>query len=174
MMDIWLGMSEAINYNMVLNVCIVLGMGALWYLWWQQYKHRQIIESSLIEAASQLEEATMLLDEALKQIAEIKGHEHAPIERAVVKKEPEDTLNDGVHVQISSQAKAISRKKKLRTSTHHQKKQRVMDASQDTSQSTQTAQILRMQREGEKAENIAMHLDIPLAQVKLMLMLQGA
>ncbi len=175
MMDIGLGMLETIDYNMVLNVCMVLGMGALWYLWWQQYKHRQTIESSLIEAASQLEEASMLLDEALKQIAEIKDHEHAARERLKVKKESEDTLHDdGVHVQISSQAKAISRKKKLRASAHHQKRQRVMDTSQDTSQSTQTAQILRMQREGEKAEDIAMQLDIPLAQVKLMLMLQGA
>ena len=40
--------------------------------------------------------------------------------------------------------------------------------------STQATMILRMQREGESEESIADRLDIPLAQVKLMLKLHAA
>ena len=168
-MDIGL---DLMNYNVVVDILIALAMGALWYLWWQQSKHRQAVEKSLMEAASQLQEATLLLDEALKQITTLKKEEYTQTDKPSIQVEKaNEVVDDGIHVQISPQARDMSRQEEGVATVAQTKGKK---AFTQASQSTQAAQILRMQREGEKAEDIAMRLDIPLAQVKLMLMLQGA
>ena len=48
------------------------------------------------------------------------------------------------------------------------------EKSESAANISQVAQMLRLQREGESPEKIAEKLNMPLAQIKLMLMLQSS
>ncbi|MDQ6957378.1 MAG: hypothetical protein Q9M21_09320 [Mariprofundaceae bacterium] len=157
--------SEA--FSMLLDGLLLLVMAALWWLWWQQARQRKQVEIKLGEAASQLQEATKMLDEALHQIAHLQAYEPGK----EVEQEPE--TDDDVKVSFSAQSLAMSQThKKNKTPKSSGKRSVVNQPIANIPQSSQSAQISRMQREGESAESIAGKMNIPLAQVKLMLMLQ--
>jgi len=169
MLEMW-GISLSSDaLSMLLDGLLLLVMVALWWLWWQQARQRKQVEIKLGEAAAQLQEATKMLDEALHQIAHLQAYESQT--------EPEQVseTTDDVKVAFSAQSLAMSeahskkQKKQMPVS-----KRSVRESEIDMSKSSQSAQILRMQREGESPENIAIKMNIPLAQVKLMLMLQKA
>jgi len=154
-------------FSMLLDVLLLLVMGALWWLWWQQARQRKQVEIKLGEAASQLQEATKMLDEALHHIAHLQEHES----RDEVEQQVE--INDDVKVSFSAQSLAMSQTHVKNKAPQNSSKKRIANQSiANVSQSSQSAQILRMQREGESPESIAGKMNIPLAQVKLMLMLQ--
>ncbi|GEM_PF-2053123 len=157
--------SEA--FSMLLDGLLLLVMAALWWLWWQQTRQRKQVEIKLSEAAAQLQEATKMLDEALQHIEHLQACEsHHEVEQ-------QSETNDDVKVSFSAQSLAMSQThKKNKAPKPPSKKKVAKQAIVNTSQSSQSAQISRMQREGESPESIAVKMNIPLAQVKLMLMLQ--
>jgi len=157
--------SEA--FSMLLDGLLLLVMAALWWLWWQQARQRKQVEIKLAEAASQLQKATKMLDEALQQIAHLQAYES---DHEV---EQQSETNDDVKVSFSAQSLAMSQAHgKNKTPKPSGKRSVVNQPVANVSQSSQSAQISRMQREGESPESIAGKMNIPLAQVKLMLMLQ--
>jgi len=175
------------TWSMLLDVLLLLVMAALWWMWWQQNKHRKAIEASLFEASQQLQDATQLLDEALEQISHLQQSDISQVdERKAMLTEQKaptaiaepiaevalhDDLDTGIHVEFSSQAREMSESK---ADVSRATSKMTQPSVSPPPQQTQATQILRMQREGETPETIASTLDIPLAQVKLLLMLQGS
>ena len=131
--------------GLVLDVALLGGVFCLWVLWYRNGKRQMQMEQLLIGTAQQLEEASMHLALATTAIEQLKQQENSTdIKRA----EPDQ------HMPVAPKVKSN-------------------DGDQETyvppQGSTQATMILRMQREGESEEAIADRLDIPLAQVKLML-----
>ena len=169
MLEIWGINVSSDAFSMLLDGLLLLVMVALWWLWWQQAKQRKDVELKLGEAAVQLQEATKMLDEALQQIERLQEHEsHHEVG-------PQGEIDDNVKVSFSDKSIAMSDRYAKNKKTHTPSKKRVAKQPVESmSPSSQSAQILRMQREGVSPENIAVEMNIPLAQVKLMLMLQKA
>jgi len=173
----------------LLDALVLLVLIGVWVLWWKQSKRSQRVEQSLLEAAAQLQEATSMLDDALSQIAILQQQE-AKKQEAVVQPEPRQQrasvrstpqveesqeLDD---MEFPSQARASleqNRREIHAVDTYEAPSHAQVGYAPQAGQQVGTmdvARILRMQREGQSLESIASTLDIPLAQVKLMLMLQ--
>jgi len=140
----WLGL--------IIDVALLIAVFGLWLTWYRNGKRQMKMEQLLIGTAQQLEEASMHLSLATKAIEKIKLQEQAslakspePVKEKVVKQQP-SVISSGPLVQQNLPPQ----------------------------NSTQATMILRMQREGESEESIADRLDLPLAQVKLMLKLHAA
>jgi len=174
MLELW-GISVSSDaFSMLLDSLLLLVMAALWWLWWQQGRQRQQVENKLAEAAAQLQEATNMLDEALQHIENMQAYEATEGVAMPDEAGMEDDMENDVQLSFSAQSLAMSEsyKKADAASSVKQTKSAKPQTAKNIPQSSQLTQILRMQREGESVENIANELDIPLAQVKLMLMLQ--
>ncbi|MES0371998.1 MAG: hypothetical protein ABUK11_06925 [Mariprofundaceae bacterium] len=148
--------------SMLFDIVLILSVAGLWILWWRQVKQRRNIEQMLAEASTQLQEATLMLNQALVQIQDLQPQSEseniAPIaagsagnmlEKEQLKQKIREKVSEGVTVGLEEQ-------------------------SQSTANISQVAQMLRLQREGATPEKIAQQLNIPLAQIKLMLMLQSS
>jgi len=172
MFELW-GISVSSDaFSMLLDGLLLLVMAALWWLWWQQARQRKQVEIKLGEAAAQLQEATKMLDEALQHITRLKldesGAEVEP-QAAIM----EDEMDDGIQLSFSRQSLAMSETYKKNDLPSNSSQTKIVNQPvESVGQSSQSAQILRMQREGESVESIAGKMNLPLAQVKLMLMLQ--
>jgi len=154
-------MSEYLNselIGMIFDAVLVASVIGLWALWWQQVKQREKIEFALVEASTQLQEATLMLNQALIQIQALQsssgsedgsGKEHNSENRDT----PMEEMNEKGEAQFPA-----GREEK----------------SESAANISQVAQMLRLQREGESPEKIAEKLNMPLAQIKLMLMLQSS
>ena len=178
------------TFSVALDILLLFVLLVAWFLWWKQSQRSQRIESGLLEAAAQLQEATRLLDDALNQIAILQGKEAAQsvkkapeVPQAVAKEvmQPvglEDDFDDDVRINFSSQSRQrlnAQREELLASQPRARSESLSIDERRPNkvkSSGLNVAQILRMEREGASLENIASTLDIPLAQVKLMLMLQ--
>ena len=175
-------------FSALLDLLLMVVVVSAWVLWWKQSKRSARIEVGLLEAAAQLQEATQLLDDALNQIALLKKREEStsPQTEKEVASQPiaashassesefdEDDFGQGVNVDFSSRSRDLLNAQRDRLLAKPAKTPREQPVKQARKQSaSDIAQILRMQREGASLDNIASTLDIPLAQVKLMLMLQ--
>jgi len=143
-MSEWLGL--------ILDVALLVGLFCLWLIWYRNGKRQMQMETLLIGTAQQLEEASMHLSLASKAIEQLKEQEKALAAKPAepVKQKP---------AEYKTPAK-----------TEYPTQQQYIPPQN----STQATMILRMQREGESEESIADRLDIPLAQVKLLLKLHAA
>lgn len=148
--------------SMLFDIVLILSVAGLWILWWRQLKQRQNIEQMLAEASTQLQEATLMLNQALVQIRNLQPQDKSeevvlsmasrasnPLEKEQLKQKIQEKVRNGVTVGVEEQ-------------------------SQSTANISQVAQMLRLQREGVTPEKIAQQLNVPLAQIKLMLMLQSS
>ncbi len=123
----------------------------LWLSWFRNGKRQQRLEQMLVETSSQLEAATRHLSQASEAIEQLRQHEQALPRREPVEKA----------APVPQQA---TRPRPVTTQT----------SALPAQSSTQATMILRMQREGETPQTIAERLDMPLAQVKLLLKLNAA
>ncbi|PIW51284.1 MAG: hypothetical protein COW18_01615 [Zetaproteobacteria bacterium CG12_big_fil_rev_8_21_14_0_65_54_13] len=141
----WLGLA--------IDIALMLGIFMLWLTWHRNGKRQQAMEQLLAATAAQLDEATRHLADATHSMQQLKSRQHAEEE--------------------AERPKPVAKPPR-------QQPERVMPAAPIDSprtppqNSTQATMILRMHREGEAAETIAERLDMPLAQVKLMLKLHAA
>jgi len=171
MLDIGLQDMDVAYASMLFDGLLIALMAGMWFLWHQQNGHRKRIESKLFEAAAQLQESTQLLEHALAKIEEISQRDNS--DRHV------DVGGDDVHVHVSDAARKLaqSQTSSQRVKSVPQKIAPARTAAKpqvSQPKQSQVTQILRMKREGASADKIASTLDIPQAQVKLMLMLQQA
>jgi len=142
----------------IFDVVLLLSVIGLWILWWRQVQQRKGIETMLSEASNQLQEATQMLNEALYQIQELQRDKVADSDRQKTSEERPEL-----------QAKARFKEKVVEKVSHTS-----AEESQPTANISQVSKMLRLQREGIEPEQIAEKLNMPLAQVKLMLMLQSS
>jgi len=142
----------------IFDVVLLLSVIGLWILWWRQVQQRKGIETMLSEASNQLQEATQMLNEALYQIQELQRDKVADSDRQKASEERPEL-----------QAKARFKEKVVEKVSHTS-----AEESQPTANISQVSKMLRLQREGIEPEQIAEKLNMPLAQVKLMLMLQSS
>jgi len=168
MLDVGLQNMDMPHVSMLFDGLLIVLMAGMWFLWYQQNTHRKRIESKLFEAAAQLQESTQLLEYALEKIEEISQQDH--LGKQV------DIGVDKIHVQLSDAgrklAKSETRQRMQTVSQQNTPKQVTAKQQVSAPKQSQVTQILRMKREGASADKIASTLDIPQAQVKLMLMLQ--
>jgi len=134
--------------GLIIDAGLVLGFFFLWLSWHRNGKRQQQLEQLLGETARQLEEATRHLSEATEAIKHLKQQEQRRPRPAHAKQ--------------------------VRTEQAPVKQTPVMPPAPPAQNSTQATMILRMKREGESPQTIAERLDMPLAQVKLLLKLHAA
>ena len=137
--------------SLIIDIALLIGVFCLWFIWYRNGKRQQHMEQLLMDTAQQLEEASMHLSIATSAIEQIKKQENSPPQ---VRKSPEP-------IRPKRAASVVSM-------------ERPSAQSVPPENSTQATMILRMQREGESEEAIADRLNLPLAQVKLMLKLHTA
>ncbi|MDX8405858.1 MAG: hypothetical protein R8K50_06875, partial [Mariprofundus sp.] len=140
----------------LIDIALVIAMAMLWRTWYRNGKRQQALESLLAGTAEQLEEATRHLAEATQSIQALK-QQHSR------KQQP-------VEQEAEEIAEEVYRPRQPRPTPAAPEP----EAPPPPQHSTQATMILRMHREGETAETIADRLDMPLAQVKLMLTLHTA
>ncbi|HKJ83555.1 MAG TPA: hypothetical protein VJ961_06010 [Mariprofundaceae bacterium] len=136
--------------NLLFDVVMLLAVSGMWLLWWRTSRKQRMIETMLLEASHELEVATSRLGESLEYIRRLKQ------ESAVARPEPRG-LDERVLVKrsIAPEAEYKQAKKESPPSGH-------------------ITQMLRMRREGKEIDAIAEALNLPKAQVKLLLKLHAA
>ncbi|MDQ6952024.1 MAG: hypothetical protein Q9M15_00660 [Mariprofundaceae bacterium] len=184
MVDMWLGMMSTNIFSVGVDIVLIVVLLGMWALWWKQGQRTQRIETGLLEAAAQLQEATALLDDALNQISLLQRQQEKINKVTEVGVTPPmpvsmhaDDLDDDIEPQFSSRARELLKAKQadleMKPVQVAPRSNRVEQAAQQSKQGVMdVAKILRMQREGASLDSIADTLNMPLAQVKLMLMLQ--
>jgi len=155
--------------NMLLDGLMVLALVGLWWMWAQQAKQRKRVEILLEQATAELQESTRLLTLVMKKFPEVTQlevkQESAPQPQNIA-----DTTE--AHIQrMNAQDKAATQnvaaiKAKLKSQTH-------INQNSPSDSTNFSAQIMRLQREGKDAQAIADTLAVPVAQVRLMLLLQA-
>jgi len=133
--------------DLIIDIGLICALFFLWLGWYRNGQRQLKLEQMLAATASQLEEASRHLSLATDAIEHLQKQE-----------------------QEQEQSSA-----KIKPAKQPSTKQLSEATSRLPSQnSTQATMILRMQREGESSQTIAERLDMPLAQVKLLLKLHAA
>jgi len=157
----WLGL--------MIDGALIIGIFCLWLTWYRNGQRQQRMEQLLINTAQQLEEATMHLSLATSAIEQIQQQEN--------KRQKDKQQGGKVVTKQYESAQATAQQPTAVSATDIAAPSLATPTPPPTlppQNSTQATMILRMQREGEPEETIADRLDIPLAQVKLMLKLHAA
>jgi len=149
------------SLNLLLNILLLVGITVLWILWMRNAKRQRRLEVLLRETAEQLEEATRHLDEASLQMASARKTESTPPPAAASTKKQRAPATPKRHTSAAAARRAYQ-------------PQTSAPVGNSSGHAAQTSMILRMQREGESPASIADKLDLPLAQVRLLLKLQAA
>jgi len=145
-------------FGLFIDIALMAGIFCLWLIWYRNGKRQQHMEQLLIGTAQQLEEASMHLSQATYAIEQLKEREEKVQSKSV------DVVDAAIQRGRREQSSAAT----------PPSNQSLMSQGLPPQNSTQATMILRMQREGESEEGIADRLDIPLAQVRLMLKLHAA
>jgi len=143
--------------DVFIDIGLITAFFFLWLSWYRNGKRQKQLEQLLLDTAGQLEEASQHLSDTTQAIEQLKKqerqHEQHSAPRPPIKpartKQPQVTSNQIASNQITSN-------------------------NLPPQNSTQATMILRMKREGESSQTIAERLDMPLAQVKLLLKLNAA
>jgi len=158
--------------SMGIDIALIIAMLMLWMSWYRNGQRQQALEQLLAGTAAQLEEATRHLAEATESIQALKQQserddtaENPPARRRY--RQSETSMDDSDTDTTADDIAAMTYGRKRPSATSSATVEPVPQHS------TQATMILRMHREGEDASAIADRLDMPLAQVKLMLKLHA-
>lgn len=135
--------------GLLIDIAVIAGLFVLWLTWYKNGNRQKKLEHLLAETAQQLEEASLHLNQATQVIEQLKDRE--------------------------AQNETVSAAEPVNLKSVQNIPEPPVQASQlPPESSTQATMVLRMHREGENAESIADRLNIPLAQVKLLLKLYAS
>ncbi|MDX8380606.1 MAG: hypothetical protein R8M14_00675 [Ghiorsea sp.] len=169
-----LGLDESL-LNILFNSILVISILGLWGLWFHQHRQRKNVEHMLQLASADLQEATKLLEQVMTQLPRMDLMERQADEQPRqtvehVRRPKEKDLSPQVSNTTSHQDQLYIQQniQKLKAKVPVQKQQPASQAPADNL----SAQIMKLNSEGLSKENIAKHLQIPVAQVRLMLLLQ--
>ncbi|MDQ6963693.1 MAG: hypothetical protein Q9M13_02095 [Mariprofundales bacterium] len=138
--------------SLVIDGVMVIAMVGLWLLWLQGSRRQHAVELKLEAASAQLKEASAQLNALMPLLAEMTDPRPspAPASREVVAPQ-----------SVETQPKPKATKAKERSAV-------------DDDGDARLARLLCLSREGATAEQIARQLDMPLAQVKLLLQVNSS
>lgn len=156
-MSEWLSVDRL---SLVFDVVLVASIFVLWGLWFQQSKQRKNVEHMLLQAAKDLQAATTLLDQVMVQLpkqqleglAQAKKVDSAPVKSSLTAREQAYIQRNIQQLQTPKLKQKIAKKPKQEDNI--------------------AAKIMRLHREGLDIKGIAKRLSLPIAQVRLMLLLQ--
>jgi len=171
---------ETGSLSLMLDALLLIGIGALWIVWMRNGKRQQHLEQTLAETARQLQEASSHLEAATKQMAQLKSaatRATAPV-AATPAPARATTTPPAPKAQVRPASATAAAQPVRHTPPAAAKRAYQPTASArapaNNVNETRTGMILRMQREGETPAGIADKLELPLAQVRLLLKLQAA
>jgi len=137
--------------SLIIDVVLIIGVFFLWLTWYRNGRRQQHLEQLLASTAQQLDEATHHLNQATQLISRVQQQEEQRLEKKVEPEQPKPRAEEPPrHEEPVIRQEAATR-------------------NVPPENSSQATMILRMKREGETPDAIAERLDIPLAQVKLVL-----
>ena len=148
-------------FNWALDALMIMAITGLWVMWFQQSTQRKKVEKMLRDAAEDLKDATQLLDQVM---GSLDIQQQAPQASA---KKPS---------QVLQQRQPKQDKAPEPLATNAAVKPNVAPAKQGKSakgNAVDAAKIMRLSREGLNEQTIADQLKVPIAQVRLMLLLQS-
>ncbi|TLS78441.1 hypothetical protein FE236_01455 [Mariprofundus erugo] len=146
--------------GLAVDLALIIAIGLLWLTWYRNGKRQQRLEQMLGSAAAQLEEATRHLSEATETMQQLKA-----AQQEMTPPPPRQAAR--AYGREPARSPAASERPAPPPV-------RETPPAPPPQHSTQATMILRMHREGETAETIAERLNMPLAQVRLMLKLHTA
>jgi len=158
------------SLNLIFDGVLVLSILGLWVMWFQQAGQRKKVENMLQQASSDLQQATTLLDKMMEdKFQQDKAAQVTPIQESRVPQAAKvPTTAEQIQAKLSQKDKVSIRK---RVQTLHKPRN---IASPQPQQPNAVAMIGRLHREGLDLKAISKQLGLPVAQVKLMLLLQKA
>jgi len=136
-----------------IDIILIIAVGSLWVTWLRNGQRQKRLEKLLLECADQLEEATRHLNEATTTIEKVKL----------------DSATAESPASRPEKAPFARTTKAARKPVTEAKAEPAAQQSMPDQNSTQATMVLRMHREGDEPQTIAEKLDMPLAQVKLLL-----
>jgi len=181
-----LGLDESL-LNILFNSVLVISILGLWGLWFHQQRQRKNVEHMLQLASADLQEATQLLEQVMTQLPHIDLMERQADEQlnqsvdagqyAQPKQAVEHISRPREDKQRQQASNAISEQDQLYIQRNIQKLKATVPIKQQQpttrSQSDNlSSQIMELNSEGLSKEVIAKRLQVPVAQVRLMLLLQ--
>lgn len=151
-------------FNLALDALMVMAITGLWVMWFQQSAQRKKVERMLKDASEDLKAATQLLDQVMHSLDMKESTEKASMKSTAEILQQRQAKQDKVQVQHSPTAKEVVQTKEEKTT--------VEDVHKQKGKTVDTAKIMRLSREGLGEQAIADQLKVPVAQVRLILLLQ--
>ena len=151
-------------FNLALDALMVMAIAGLWVMWFQQSAQRKKVERMLKDASEDLKAATQLLDQVMHSLDMKESTEKASMKSTAEILQQRQAKQDKVQVRHSTTAKEVVQTKEEKTT--------VEDVHKQKGKTVDTAKIMRLSREGLGEQAIADQLKVPVAQVRLILLLQ--
>ena len=151
-------------FNLALDALMVMAIAGLWVMWFQQSAQRKKVERMLKDASEDLKDATQLLDQVMHSLDMKESTEKASMKSTAEILQQRQAKQDKVQVRHSTTAKEVVQTKEEKTT--------VEDVYKQKGKTVDTAKIMRLSREGLGEQAIADQLKVPVAQVRLILLLQ--
>ncbi|MCF6208178.1 MAG: hypothetical protein L3J61_02165 [Ghiorsea sp.] len=150
-------------FNLALDALMVMAITGLWVMWFQQSAQRKKVEKMLRDASQDLKAATELLDQVMRSLDMQQQSEQVFSKHPAEALQQRQSIQDKVEVGQSPAAKIQMKSKEVDARQGGKQKNRAVD----------TAKIMRLHREGLDEQSIADQMKLPIAQVRLILLLQS-
>lgn len=151
-------------FNLAVDALMVMAITGLWVMWFQQSAQRRKVEKMLKAAAEDLKAATELLDQVMHSLDTNESKANNPRDMPAEALQQHKAKQDKVDIRRKPVAKqAVGAKAATPTTQPDKQKAKTVD----------TAKIMRLSREGLSEQSIADQLKVPVAQVRLILLLQS-
>ena len=148
-------------FNLALDALMIMAITGLWVMWFQQSTQRKKVEKMLRDAAKDLKDATQLLDQVMGSLDMQQQTSQASVKEAVETRQQRQSSPDKFHQPLAE--KTIVKPNVETARKEKGTKRNAVD----------TAKIMRLSREGLNEQTIADQLKVPVAQVRLILLLQS-
>jgi len=151
-------------FNLALDALMVMAITGLWVMWFQQSAQRKKVEGMLKDASEDLKAATELLNQVMQSL-DAQGSKQQNMTQT-----PADLLQQR---QMKKDKVQVRQQSVVKKAGQLKAEQPMADAGQKTKgKPVDTAQIMRLSREGLNEQSIAEQMKVPVAQVRLILLLQ--
>ncbi|MDQ6980389.1 MAG: hypothetical protein Q9M46_02815 [Ghiorsea sp.] len=152
-------------FNLALDALMVMAITGLWVMWFQQSVQRKKVEKMLRDASEDLKSATELLDQVMRNLdmQQQSEQEQARVKYPTEARQQRQPKKDKLEVAQSAAAKTPMKPKEVAA----------RQAPKSKGSGVDTAKIMRLHREGLNEQTIADQLKVPVAQVRLILLLQS-
>ncbi len=159
-MNAWM---HADTLNMALDALMIAAIAGLWLMWARASRRQREVEALLRNTAEQLDTALAHMEQVMSYIRRIEASQaHAAPAKTGKPSQTGRIMPKEQRVASASGAPESPRPKPASSE---------QVASTDSASAASLTRVLRLHREGYKAEDIAVRENIPLAKVRLMLKL---